>query len=202
MLRTNLSTRPFYNVRAVQVVVGLCVVVVVAMTLFNAVQMSGLTASQQTLGARALSAEQEAERLRTEATQIRSQINPKELGEVVAAAREANSIIDRRAFSWTGLFSQFEATLPENVRITAVQPELDRTGQFIVTVGVEARRVEDLDAFLEALETDGTFEQVLAVQEQTTEDGLIQAVVEGTYKSPAPEVERPTPAATEAEVQR
>jgi hypothetical protein len=202
MLRTNLSTRPFYNVRAVQAVVGLCVVVVGAMTLFNAVQMSGLTASQQTLGARALSAEQEAERLRTEATQIRSQINPKELGEVVAAAREANSIIDRRAFSWTGLFSQFEATLPENVRITAVQPELDRTGQFIVTVGVEARRVEDLDAFLEALETDGTFEQVLAVQEQTTEDGLIQAVVEGTYKSPAPEVERPTPAATEAEVQR
>jgi hypothetical protein len=200
MLRTNLSTRPFYNVRAVQVVIGLCVILVVAMTLFNAVQMARLTASQQTLGVRALSAEQEADRLRTEATQIRSQINPKELGEVVAAAREANSIIDRRAFSWTGLFSQFEATLPENVRITAVQPELDRSGRFIVTVGVEARRVEDLDAFIEALETEGTFEEVLAVQEQTTEDGLIQAVVEGAYRSPAPQVQR-SPAAPAAEVQ-
>jgi hypothetical protein len=202
MLRTNLSTRPFYNVRAVQVVIGLCVVVVVAMTLFNAVQMARLTASQQTLGVRAVSAEQEAERLRAEASQIRGQINPKELGEVVAAAREANSIIDRRAFSWTGLFSQFEATLPENVRITAVQPELDRNGRFLVTVGVEARRVEDLDEFIEALETEGTFEDVLAVQEQTTDDGLIQAVVEGAYRSPAPDVPQGSPATPAAEVRR
>jgi hypothetical protein len=178
------------------------VIVVVAMTLFNAVQMSGLTASQQTLGVRAVSAEQEAERLKTEATQIRSQINPKELGEVVAAAREANSIIDRRAFSWTGLFSQFEATLPENVRITAVQPELDRDGRFLVTVGVEAREVEDLDAFIEALEAEGTFEEVLAVQEQTTDDGLIQAVVEGVYRSPAPNTQALVQTAPAAEAER
>ena len=99
----------------------------------------------------------------------------------MGAAREANRIIDQRAFSWTELFAQFESTLPPDVRITAVQPRLEREGDFIVAVGVEARRAEDLDAFVEALENGGTFHDVLAVREQTGEGGLIEAIVEGTY---------------------
>lgn len=180
MLRTNLSTRPFYNVRAVQAALGAAAAIVLAVTLFNVVQLGRLTVSQRSLGARAADAEEEAGRLRAEAAQIRGEINPQELRVVASAAQEANQIIDQRAFSWTELFAQFEATLPPDVRITAVRPRLDR-GSFIVGVGVEARRAEDLDAFIEALETEGTFENVLSVQEQTTPAGLIQAVVEGTY---------------------
>ena len=119
----------------------------------------------------AAEAEQEAARLRGDAAQIRAQINPQELEVVANAAREANSIIDQRAFSWTELFAQFEATLPPDVRITAVQPRLDDNGMFIVAIGVEARRAEDLDAFIEALENGGAFRDVLAVREQTSEEG-------------------------------
>jgi len=126
-----------------------------------------------------------------EAARIRAQIDPEELQVVAAAAREANAIIDQRAFSWTDLFTQFEATLPPDVRITAVQPRLQRGGEFIVAVGVEARRAEDLDAFIEALETQGGFRNVLAVQEQTGDGGLIQAVVEGAYRPPRREAAAP-----------
>jgi hypothetical protein len=114
---------------------------------------------------------------------IRGQINPRELGVVAAAAREANAIIDQRAFSWTELFSQFESTLPPDVRITSVQPRLDRDGAVRVTIVVQARRVEDLDTFLRALETKSTFRNVLALQEDTTEQNLIEAVLEGIYES-------------------
>lgn len=184
MLRTNLSTRPFYNLRAVKVTLGAVTAIVVALTLFNIVQIVRLGASNYTLGARAAEAEQEAARLRAEAARIRAQINPQELRVVADAAREANAIIDQRAFSWTDLFAQFEATLPPDVRITAVRPRLQREGDFVVSVGVEARRAEDLDAFIEALETAGGFHNVLSVQEQTSPAGLIQAVVEGTYVPP------------------
>jgi hypothetical protein len=197
MLRTNLSTRPFYNVRAVQIALGAAAAVVLAITLFNVVQVVRLAISQQSLGARAAEAEEEASRLRAEAVRMRAQINPEELQVVANAAREANQIIDQRAFSWTELFGQFEATLPPDVRITAVQPRLERDGNFIVAIGVEARRAEDLDAFIEALETAGAFHDVLAVQEQTGPAGLIKAIVEGTYV-PAPRggvVESPEPAA-------
>ena len=185
MLRTNLATRPFYNVRAVQVAVGVLALIVALATLFNVVQIVRLTTSQQTLGARASEAEREAERLRAEATQIRGQINPRELQTVADAAREANGIIDRRAFSWTELFAHFESTLPADVRITAVAPRVEK-GIFIVAVAVEARQAEDLDAFIEALESAGTFRNVLATTTQTNDEGLLEAIVEGVYQRTTP----------------
>jgi len=185
MLRTNLSTHPFYNVRAVQAVLVTLAALVVAVTAFNVITIVRLTLAQRTLGARATSAESEATRLRGQAASIRAQINPRELSAVADAAREANAIIDRRSFSWTTLLGQFESTLPPDVRIVSVQPVLDDSGVFVVTMAVEARRVEDLDQFLEALEARGAFRNVLARQEEAAEDGLIEAVVEGTYVPPA-----------------
>ena len=64
MLRTNLSTRPFYNVRAVHAAVAAAGALVLAFTLFNVVQIVRLSVSQQTLGASASDAEEEATRLR------------------------------------------------------------------------------------------------------------------------------------------
>src|SRR5262245_9489081 len=180
MLRINLATRPFYNVRVVQVVLGLAVALVIGLTAFNVTQILRLQASQSTLGARASQATLEARRLLADADRIRKQIDPQELQVVANAAREANAIIDQRAFSWTDLLSEFEVTLPADVRITAVQPRLEKTS-FIVAIAVEARRSEDLDAFIEALERRGSFHNVLSVQEQTNSDGLIHAVIEGAY---------------------
>ena len=185
MLHINLGTRPFYNVRAVQIVLGTVTAIVIGLTLFNVVQTIRLAISQYTLGASAAQAEAEAARLRNEATRIRAQINPAELAVVANAAREANAIIDQRAFSWTELFAQFEATLPPDVRITAVQPRLETNGDFVIAVAVDARRPEDVDAFIESLEDRGAFRDVLSVQERTTDAGLIQAVVEGRYLAPA-----------------
>jgi len=181
MIRTNLSTRPFYNVRAVQVSLSILAAIVLGITLFNVIRIVALLGSQQTLGATADQSEREAARLRSEASRIRAQINPAELETVATAAREANNLIDQRAFSWTELFSQFEATLPDDVRITAVQPRLEK-GIFIVAVAIEARRAEDLDAFIEALEMTGAFRNVLATETQSNQQGLLEAILEGVYQ--------------------
>jgi Tfp pilus assembly protein PilN len=181
MLRTNLSTRPFYNERAVKVALAALAIVILAVTAFNAIELIRLTSSQRALGARAADSEAEAARLRTQAIAIRAQINPKELETVANAAREANGIIDQRAFSWTELLTRFEQTLPEDVRITAVSPRLAPNGGFVIGMTVEARRAEDLDAFIEALEKTGSFHNVTPAEEQTNEKGLIEAVVQATY---------------------
>jgi hypothetical protein len=181
MLRTNLATRPFYNVRVVHAVLGAVAVLVIAITAFNIVQYARLSGRERSLGADAARAETEAAGLRAQAARLRAQINPKELQTVAAAAREANAVIDQRAFSWTDLFAEFERTLPDDVRITAVSPRVDRDGRFMVSMQVQGRRVEDVDAFIERLEADGTFRNVLPTEEQTTEQGLIEAVVDGEY---------------------
>ena len=187
MLRTNLSTRPFYNIRAVQVALGALALFVIVLTLLNLVQLIRLTSSARALGARAEQAEADAQRLRDEARRIRSQIDTKELNDVAAAAEEANAIIDLRAFSWSELFSQLETTEPENVRLTSFQTLEDRTGRLMVNLRVQARQVQDLESFVDALEKTGRFHEVLVAEEQTTPEGLINALVEGVYTPPASE---------------
>ena len=198
MLRTNLSTRPFYNIRAVKAVLGAFAALVILLTMFNVIRLLQLAGSQRSLGARAVQAQTEATRLRSDAARVRSQVDGKELEVVSIAAREANTIIDMRSFSWSDLLAQFEVTLPESVRITAVQPRVDKDGRFIVGMRVEARQIGDLEKFLEALETTGAFHNVLPSDEQATSDGMLEAVIEAVYTQQAsPAVgEKPAAATT------
>ena len=182
IIRTNLATRPFYNERAVQVAVAVAITLVVGFTLLNVVQFVRLSASETRLGAHAVEAEREATRLRAEAARLRTRLDPKELASVAEAAREANGIIDQRAFSWTTLFSQLEATLPPDVRVKAVQPRLEQ-GAFAVAVVAQARKAEDLAAFMEALEATGVFREVKLV-EQSMKDALLEAVIDSVYLAP------------------
>jgi hypothetical protein len=46
---------------------------------------------------------------------------------------------------------------------------------------VEARQIGDLEKFLEDLEMTGAFRNVLTTDEQATDDGLLEAVIEGLY---------------------
>jgi len=59
MLPTNLATRPFYNARAVQAILGAVALLVVAITLYNVVTIVRLTVQQRSLSARAVQAERE-----------------------------------------------------------------------------------------------------------------------------------------------
>ena len=181
MIRTNLSTRPFYNVRAVRAAILGITALVVAFTLFNVVQVVRLASSQRMVGAEAAEAEEEAERLRAEAARIRAQIDPEELERVAGEAARANAIIDQRTFSWTTLLTQLETTLPPEVRVVALRPQLERDGWFRVQLALHARSVEHLDEFVEALEATGSFRDVLPAREEVTESGVIVATVEGRY---------------------
>jgi hypothetical protein len=178
----NLSTRPFYNERLVRVVLGLVSLLVLGLTAFNVIQVMRLTSRDSEVRSQADAAEADAARLRSEARVIRQTINREQLAAVQAAAREANQLIDRRAFSWTDLFNRFEATLPGDVRIASVTPQLDQQGRLMVAVTVISRRVEELDGFIEALEKTGAFQEVLSRQEEAQEDGTLRSVIQGYYR--------------------
>jgi len=180
MLTTNLSTRPFYNERAVRTILALLLLLVVALTVFDALTAYGLRTRERGLSARATQALAEAERLRGEARTMTAQINPKELEAVSRAATEANAVISQRTFSWVALFEELEATLPDDVRVTAVQPRVEK-GSTIVLLNVEAMSADHLARFMEALERRGAFRQILPRNESVGDDDVIDATVEATY---------------------
>ena len=181
MLRTNLSTRPFYNERLVSLALAALALAVAALTVFNVVRFTTLTRQDRALGGKTVATEQTVQRLRQEAARARSGINRNELEVVAAAAREANSLIDERTFSWTELLNRFEATLPPDVRIQAIAPVPRRDGGLDVRVGVLARRPEDVDAFVEKLEAAGGFRQVVVQSETTNQQGLLEVSLQGQY---------------------
>jgi hypothetical protein len=181
----NLATRPFYNERLVRLVLALVSLLVLALAAFNVIQVMRLTSRDSEVRRQADAAEAEAARLRAEARAISQTINREQLAAVQAASREANQLIDRRAFSWTDLFNRFEATLPGDVRISSVTPQLDQQGRMLVAVTVVSRRVEELDGFIEALEQTGAFREVLSRTEEAQEDGTLRSVIQGYYRPPA-----------------
>jgi Tfp pilus assembly protein PilN len=184
MLWTNLSTRPFYNERLVHALIAAVAAVVLAVTTFNLSQAFVLSGRQAQLQSRVAGSDMKARALRSEAARVRGAINPRELEAATVAAREANAVIERRAFSWTDLFNRFEDTLPEDVRITSVRPRVDKEGVITVTVVVVARDVEGVNRFMENLEARGAFSSLMSREDFVNEDGLIQATLEGRYAPP------------------
>ena len=195
MLRANLSTRPFYNERAVQLVLLLAGLIVIALTVFNVTRIVSLSKQNTQLSSRSSADRAEAERLRREAAGIRSGINQAELKTIVAAAQEANVLIDQRTFSWTELFNRIEATLPADVMLTEVQPSFHEN-QTVISMMVLGRRTEDVAEFVDKLEATGAFQDPLPKNQDTTEEGLTRVLITSVYRGD--EAAKPASASADA----
>ncbi|CAN5670610.1 hypothetical protein BH18ACI5_BH18ACI5_07220 [soil metagenome] len=193
MLRANLSTRPFYNERAVHILIGVAAVVVLGVTALNVFRVVTLSGQNTELSGRVNSDHAEAEQLSRMAADIRRRIDKDELQLVVAEATEANSLIDQRTFSWTAFFNRIESTLPPDVMLTSVRPTV-KEGVTRVAMVVLGRRAEDVDEFMEKLEATGAFEDVVPSQQDRTDAGLYRVVVDSLYTGVVDD-EPPPPAA-------
>lgn len=181
MLRTNLSTRPFYNERRVHLAVALVALIVVAFTAWNAARLVALSSRRTELRAGIQNDEQVAADLRARARLMENSVDTVALAAVAESAREANAVIDRRTFSWTTFFNRLEDTLPPGVMLSSVSPSVEN-GQMIVTMVVIARRAEDVDDFMVKLEASGAFSDMLNVTDTLGDDGLHRAALRGRYQ--------------------
>jgi len=188
MIRTNLSTRPFYNERAVRLWLLLVAVIVAVATLFNISSVIGYSRSDTELARQASRDEARATDLRQQAARLRATVDPQQIEFASTEARQANDLIDRRTFSWTELFNRFAATLPDDVRLIAVRPKVDRQTGNILTINVIGRTIEDVDKFMENLEATGAFSHTESKEERINDEGLLAAAIETTYvPTPIPE---------------
>ena len=200
MIRTNLSTRPFYNERAVHILVGIAAVLLAALTIWNVFSVITLSRENTDLASRVNRDHAEAQQLTASAREIRQKIDRAELQLVVDSAREANALIDQRTFSWTAFFNHIESNMPPDVMLTSVRPRVD-DGTTVVEMVVLGRRAEDVDELIEKLEATGTFENIVPTQRDRTEAGLVRVAVRSDYTgieappvvedAKAPEIQKP-----------
>jgi hypothetical protein len=182
MIRTNLSTRPFYNERAVRQWLAIIGLVVAVATVFNVSRVLKYSRSGTELGTQASRDEARAGDLRRQATRSRAAVDMRQIERASSEAKQANELIDRRTFSWTELFNRFETTLPDDVRIIAVRPHIEPGQAILIDIMVLARRVEDVKTFMDNLEATGAFPALRPVDDHTDEQlGLVQATLEARY---------------------
>jgi hypothetical protein len=183
MLRGNLATKPFYNERLVSLAIIVVTVVVVALTVFNASRLVSLSSRRSALRAEIAADETQAAQIRANATAVQNSVDRAALQELAGSTRIANNLITARTFSWTTFFGYIEDTIPFDVRITAVSPEIEK-GEIIVSMLLLGRRESDIEAFAAALEGTGAFYDVGLTVADTTEDGLKRVTLTSKYAPP------------------
>ena len=183
MLRTNLATRPFYNERLAQAALGLAAVVGLAILAAGVVRLVDLARLNGDLEARMDRAARDTAVLATRAAEAQRAATSRDLTALAEATREANTLITQRVFSWTDFFNRIETTLPPDVMVTEVRPEIE-PGTVDVAMGVLGRSLDAISRFVTSLETSGAFIGVLNRQVELTEDGMYRAVLRGRYLEP------------------
>ncbi len=151
----NLARQPFRNERLPTLLLGIGTFVLVLATARQSV------VAWELLPGRARDVEAEVQSLEAEAGRLAAEsANLSGLAASNDAQREWTAVkrlVDRRAFSWTGLFAALEQALPPSVRLVAVQPAGGATGTELSLRAVGHSSADAL-ALLKALQSHGDFE--------------------------------------------
>jgi type IV pilus assembly protein PilN len=182
VIKTNLSTRPFYNEGTVRVWLIAVAVIVGAATVFNVSRILHYSRNDTEAALSASQDETTAAALRAAAVKERASVDTKQIAAASTEAREANNLIDRRTFSWTELFNVFEKTLPPDVRVTSVRPHLDEKDRRIqLGVTLVSRNIDDVNQFMENLQGTGAFEDLIPREVHVADNGQFETVLAMKY---------------------
>ena len=194
MLKINLSTRPFYNDRLVVAALALVTALVVALTAYNAQQVSTLSSRRSALSGQIGRDQATADRANKAAETIEQSLKRNALQGLASSASEANVLIAERTFSWTIFFNLIEQTLPLDVHLLMVAPRFD-TGDLLVTMTAVAKRPGDTFAFVQALTGTHAFFDVQVINEERSDDGTFLDTLRAKYLQPVVAAPAKSPAA-------
>ena len=183
MLKSNLSTRPFYNEQLVNALLILAAVAGLALAAFNVTQIATLWSQRSAQAAKRDSSRATADQIKAAADREQKSVDRMALLSLGGATQEANSLIDSRTFSWSVFFGVVEKTIPMDVRLLAVAPR-DEKGNFSITMSVNAKTDEALEKFVEALLATGSFYGLLPTGKTYIDDGTVNAVIQSGYVAP------------------
>ena len=157
MRPVNLARRPHRNERLPNVLAAAALLFALGTTAVHAMAVRRLLPDRTSARHRELAAlDAEFARLREEAAGIRSERADE--GEV-ARWTLIKEIVDRRAFSWTGLFERLETLLPDGVRLVSVAPSVQR-GEMLLDIAAVSRTAEDGWELVRVLEAEPDFSDV------------------------------------------
>lgn len=169
MRSLNLASRPFRNERLPNLLATVSLVSALLVSAYHVFLMRDVMPDRTSaLTMKLGEMERESARLRAEAAGLK--VDRPEAAEL-AQWTQLKDLVDRRLFSWSGLFSVLEDTLPNGVRLLALTPSVQK-GQVTLRISAVARTVDEALGFMRALEERQEFEKVWPTSRGTGQDGF------------------------------
>jgi hypothetical protein len=192
MLKSNLSTRPFYNDRLVAIVIAAIAIGAVALTAFNATELRSLTTQRSEFSRKIDADAAETRRLELRTAELNSTVDFPGMKSLWNDAREANNLIDTRTFSWTAFLGVIERTLPYGARLVEVAPKPEKSVMHLEIV-VVCQTTDDLRTLVDALEKTGVFTDVFPADSSPNDDGTETSLIRAVYLAPSAVAPAPPP---------
>jgi type IV pilus assembly protein PilN len=149
----NLATEPFRRDRAV--LVGSAAIAAVLVVLL-ALQIFTIVAGRQQAADIRVAIDHESAQLRSLAVQqgrLNATMRRPENAEVLEHSLFLNTLIDRKAISWTRIFEDLEKVMPYDVRLVSVRlPQVNSNNQVLLDMVVGAKDVQPILELLKHLE--------------------------------------------------
>jgi Tfp pilus assembly protein PilN len=181
-LNLNLATRPLRNRRLYLAAVrtlSIAVIVLAALSAFVALKDGRTLSRLKTEVAENQRVQNEAGR---EVQRFKADID-RETKLSGSRIDLVNSIIQRKMFSWTGLFTDLEKCLPGPSYITSLLPSFTAESAVALQMRVTSRSLDDLMAFITALYHNG-FTKVSEGGETRDEGGRVLSEITAIYERP------------------
>lgn len=167
----NLATQPYEDVRdfLLKWGVGLALAVVVSVALVW-LAVTGWRESRDIERDMRLK-QQDIARLKQDEQKAQALLNDPQNSGTRARAVLLNSLIARKAFSWTQAFSDFEKLMPARVQVISIQPQLDPDNQLTISLVVASDSRDRAIELLKNLEDSAHFEHAQLLSEANETEG-------------------------------
>lgn len=154
----NLATEPFRRDRPA--LVGLVATVILSCLLLAYQATTILSERHQAADTRVTIDRLNAQlrKLAAEQDKLNATLRQPQNAEVLERSLFLNTLIDRKAISWTKIFADLEKVMPYNVRLVSVRlPEVDSSNEVLLDMLVGSKEVPPVLEFLKKLESSEQF---------------------------------------------
>lgn len=196
----NLATRPYQDVRAFALRWGLgllLLAIVTAGLVYKAVQ--GWRSTRE-IGAIISADEDQMRKMNSDISTANIELNRPANRDIRMESAFLNTLIARKAFSWTEAFSTLEKIMPPRLHVVSMQPELDEQNRLTLKMRVAGSSRDGFLTLLRRMESTPEFQDPQPLSESAGKNGEEEFQLSTFYAPQLPS--SPAPNETGAENQR
>lgn len=165
----NLSSKPFYNLKTLLLILFVLYTFSIFLSIFTAKKIYNNFKLSEDSKIKIASLKENLKKERKENSNLKMRLNSIDKKMTVEQAKEINSLVLERIFSWSKLLESLEKTLPEEVRLLSLSTSTTGKSSLNIRLSALSTKRDGMLQTIEALKASGDFKNIKPIQFQDEE---------------------------------